>query len=185
MPAKVTGRRGSLLPRLAATSVASCARRVEMPRPGRNYEPRVMPAEAPRVAPPARDNAFRTCGQLGHWARDCRQPRRTQAHIAQAEEEPTLLMAHVSIDLPPAAPATTALLHLDEPKAHALLGDGSDNDKTDGWCLDTGATHHMTGRREFFTELDSDVRGSVKFGSDVYARVCSCRHCWASKCRGL
>jgi hypothetical protein len=24
--------------------------------------------------------------------------------------------------------------------------------------------HHMTGRREFFTELDSDVRDSVKFG---------------------
>jgi hypothetical protein len=57
-----------------------------------------------------------------------------------------------------------ALLHLDESRAHALLGDGSSNDKTDGWRLDTGATHHMTGRWEFFTELDSDVRGSVKFG---------------------
>jgi hypothetical protein len=33
-----------------------------------------------------------------------------------------------------------------------------------GWCLDTGTTHHMTGRREFFIELDSSVRGSVKFG---------------------
>jgi hypothetical protein len=32
------------------------------------------------------------------------------------------------------------------------------------WCLDIGATHHMTGRREFFTEHDSSVRGSVKFG---------------------
>ena len=73
-------------------------------------------------------------------------------------------MAHASIELPPAAPAAVALLHLDEPKAHALLGDGSDNDKTDGWCLDTGATHHMTGLQEFFTELDSSVRGSVKFG---------------------
>jgi hypothetical protein len=73
-------------------------------------------------------------------------------------------MAHVSIELPPAAPAAAALLHLDEPKAHALLGDGSDNDKTDGWCLDTVATHHMTSRREFFTELDFDVQGSVKFG---------------------
>jgi hypothetical protein len=27
-------------------------------------------------------------------------------------------------------------------------------------------------------------RGSVK-GRDVYARVCSYRQCWASKCRGL
>jgi hypothetical protein len=34
----------------------------------------------------------------------------------------------------------------------------------EGWCLDTGATHHITGRREFFTEFDSSVRGSVTFG---------------------
>jgi hypothetical protein len=80
------------------------------------------------------------------------------------EEEPVLLVAQVSIELSPAVSAATTLLHLDEPRAHALFGDGSSNDKTDGWCLDTDATHHMTGRREFFTELDSDVWGSVKFG---------------------
>jgi hypothetical protein len=80
------------------------------------------------------------------------------------EEEPALLVAHASIELSPAASATAILLHLDEPRAHALLGDGSSNDKIDGWCLDTGATHHMIGRREIFTELDSDVRGFIKFG---------------------
>jgi hypothetical protein len=80
------------------------------------------------------------------------------------EEESALLLAHASIELSSAASAATTLLHLDEPRAHALLSDDSSSDKTDGWCLDTGATHHMTGRREFFTELDSDVRGSVKFG---------------------
>jgi hypothetical protein len=80
------------------------------------------------------------------------------------EEEPALLLAHASIELSPMASTTTALLHLDETRAHSLLGDGSSNDKTNGWCLDTGASHHMTGRREFFTELDSDVWGSVKFG---------------------
>jgi hypothetical protein len=79
------------------------------------------------------------------------------------EEEPGLLLAHTSIKLSPTASAVAALLHLDEPRAHALLDNGSGNDKTDGWCLDTGATHHMTARWEFFTELDSDVRGSVKF----------------------
>jgi hypothetical protein len=62
------------------------------------------------------------------------------------------------------APTAAALLHLDESKARAFLGDGSNKDMIEGWCLDTGATHNMTGRREFFTELDSSVRGSVKFG---------------------
>jgi hypothetical protein len=80
------------------------------------------------------------------------------------EEEPALLLAHASIELSPATSATSALLHHDELRAHTLLDDGSSSDKTDRWCLDTGTTHHMTGRWEFFTELDSDVRGSVKFG---------------------
>jgi hypothetical protein len=85
------------------------------------------------------------------------------------EEEPALLLAalllaHASIELPLAASAAAAFLHLHEPRAHAFLGDASNNDKTDGWCPDIGATHHMTGRREFFIELDPSVRGSVKFG---------------------
>ena len=62
------------------------------------------------------------------------------------------------------APAAAALLHLDEPWAHVFLGNGFGGDKIDGWYLDAGATHHMTGRREFFSEVDSGVRGSVKFG---------------------
>jgi hypothetical protein len=75
-----------------------------------------------------------------------------QAHIAQVEEEePALLVAHTSIELSPVASAAAALLHLNEPRAHALLSDGSSSDKTDAWCLDTSATHHMAGRRELFT----------------------------------
>jgi hypothetical protein len=119
---------------------------------------------------PTRDGACHNRGKLGHWAKECRQPRRGQAHVAQVEEEePALLLTHASIELSPAASATAALLHLDELRAHALLSDDSNSDKTNGWCLDTGATHHMTSRQEFFTKLDSDVRGSIKFGdaSDV------------------
>ena len=60
--------------------------------------------------------------------------------------------------------AGSAELHLDEPRVHAFLGKGAADDKIDGWYLDTGATHHMIGRREFFSDLDSDMKGSIKFG---------------------
>jgi hypothetical protein len=107
---------------------------------------------------PTRDDVCHNCGKLGHWDKEYRQPRRGQTHIAQVEEdEPVLLLAHASIELSLVASAATALLHIDEPKAHTLLDDGSNNNKTGGWCLDIDATHHMTDRREFFTELDSDV----------------------------
>jgi hypothetical protein len=51
LPAKVIGRRGSLLPRQAAASVASVASRAKMPRQGREDVPRVMTVEAHRAAP--------------------------------------------------------------------------------------------------------------------------------------
>ena len=36
-------------------------------------------AEKPK---PAQDDCCRNCGLAGHWAKDCRQPRRAQAHVA-------------------------------------------------------------------------------------------------------
>ncbi|BAF27802.2 Os11g0199800 [Oryza sativa Japonica Group] len=97
-----------------------------------------------------------------------RKPRKARGGVqlrwARRRAEGGARRAHASIELSSAAPAATAFLHLEEPKVHAFLGNSSSNDKADGWYLDTGATHHMTGRREFFTELDSSVRGSVKFG---------------------
>ena len=44
-----------------------------------------------------------------------------------------------------------------------FLNTSSGEDKLDGWYLDSGATHHMTGHRELFSDLGTTVRGSVRF----------------------
>ena len=54
-------------------------------------------------------------------------------------------------------------LELDERRARVVLNTVVEED-IDEWYLDSGATHHMTGRRELFTDLDGDVSGSVRFG---------------------
>jgi hypothetical protein len=124
------------------------------------------------------DDVCHNCGRHSHWARDCRQPRRGGAvHMAQTEEdgEPTLFLAHASLVLQPrgeeskgearASPhshsmsplTSSALLHIDEPRARAFLGNGSDDDKLEGWYIDSSATHHMTERVGHFADLDHSV----------------------------
>ena len=54
-------------------------------------------------------------------------------------------------------------INLDEPCAEVHLGCvGADQEQQ---CyLDSGASNHMTGSKEAFSELDDDVTGVVKFG---------------------
>jgi hypothetical protein len=145
---RVTGRRGSPLPRRAAASTASGTSRAEAPKPGRKDVPRVAPAEAPPATRSRHETAPAiTVASLVIGPRSIDNHESTRPPCRQVvEEEPALLLAHAPIELSPAASAASALLHLDEPRAHALLGDSSNSDKTDGWRPDTGITHHMTGR---------------------------------------
>jgi len=89
-------------------------------------------------------------------------------HVAEADsDDGALFFAHGVIQLEEKSPevlCTKAAAFLDfaEPRACVFHGDASDEVKLDGWYLDSGATHHMSGRREIF-ELDTTVRGTVKF----------------------
>ena len=91
------------------------------------------------------------------------------AHVVQAgEEDVALFLVHGCVkpqqevgeglkgpSFPLSMSASSTHLHLDESRAHAFLSKGTDDDKIDGWYLNTGATHHMTGWHEFFSDLDS------------------------------
>jgi hypothetical protein len=50
-----------------------------------------------------------------------------------------------------------------------LKEEGDHDTKT--WVLDTGATNHMSGCREAFAELNSEVLGTVRFGDDSVAQI--------------
>jgi hypothetical protein len=107
------------------------------------------------------------CGRTGHWARDCKEPRRQGcAHLVQDDvEEPALLMAEVCALSDSTLEMPSARVVLDERRAVANLGREGDED-AERWFLDTGASNHMTGNRAAFTELDTNVTGSVKFGNN-------------------
>ena len=63
------------------------------------------------------------------------------------------------------------LVHLDEPRAQALLGSTDDTERVEGWYLDTGASNHMTGRLDVFSNLDRSVHGDVKFGDGSVVEI--------------
>jgi len=56
--------------------------------------------------------------------------------------------------------------YLDEPRAQVHLRRVG-GEQVQRWYLDSGASNHMTGPKEAFSELDDDVTGMVKFGDGL------------------
>ena len=63
-------------------------------------------------------------------------------------------------------------VHLDETRARVFLGEADDSKKMEGWYLDTGASNHMTGCRDAFSEPDHSVAGDVRFGDGSVVEIC-------------
>jgi hypothetical protein len=113
-------------------------------------------------------NQCRRCLKTGHWACECpTKPKKSEAKVAQTEEEgPALFCTAASVNAEPAVRFDA--VDLVEAKVFAQLdGDGS------GECgyFDTGATNHMTGAREAFTELNTSMRGTVRFGDGFVVTI--------------
>lgn len=46
------------------------------------------------------------------------------------------------------------------------------SDKDEGiWYLDNGASNHMTGNKEYFSELNENIKGKVKFGDESCVEI--------------
>jgi hypothetical protein len=125
-------------------------------------------------------------GKRGHWAKECHKKKcneAAQVHMAQGEEEEqSLLLAHctahndpIGVNSAPAvipSPSATphCIIHIDEQKVFTDLGvvEGGDHDR---WIIDTGATNHMTGSWEIFTDLDLQVYNMVKFSDGSVTQI--------------
>ena len=73
------------------------------------------------------------------------------------------LVAHVALASPAATAAGTKEVHIREDKLFVQLGE-KNRDGFTRWILNTGAMNHMTGERSAFSDLDTSVHGTVRFG---------------------
>jgi len=119
----------------------------------------------------------RNCGLYGHWAEDCKNPKRErkeEAHHAQADEQPSILLATVNAVHNHVHKVESSLsdtirqeVHLNEKKVFACEEVQGD----DRWVLDTGASNHMTGCRQALRSLDTTVCGTVRFGDGSLVKI--------------
>jgi hypothetical protein len=130
------------------------------------------------------------CGKKGHWARDCQsKPKKEMAYTTQEEESLMLVTASTQIRVAPQARTVQAesaaatqegadagvgalahIVHLREEHVFAQLGEKEEHD-CKSWICDTGATNHMSGSLAAFAELDTTVRGTVRFGDDSMTEI--------------
>ncbi|KAD1527671.1 hypothetical protein E3N88_42680 [Mikania micrantha] len=103
------------------------------------------------------------CDQYGHYASVC--PDRIQKNqeanfVREDESDPGLYMMKQSEDV----------IALDEKQVMPKKFD-SEPMKENWWYLDNGASNHMTGNKEFFSELNEKVTGRVRFGDDSSVQI--------------
>ncbi|KAJ0982161.1 hypothetical protein J5N97_010416 [Dioscorea zingiberensis] len=118
------------------------------------------------------------CNEFGHFASECSKPKREKAHLAEknGDDEPSLLMIE-TCELSKTEELGDETVMLNEDNVKPNLGvDG--NGCSELWYLDTGASNHMSGCIDVFSDMDTSVFGStIKFGDgsaggDTRSRIC-------------
>ncbi|KAF2284725.1 hypothetical protein GH714_029592 [Hevea brasiliensis] len=115
------------------------------------------------------------CGKMGHFASECLSKEKDeQANLTETEEvEPALLLIEncelnvskeeIYIEEPSLLMIETC--EVTEGEVYVAATGGSLM-KEAGWYLDTGASNHMAGDINYFSEIDQSIFGKVKFGDE-------------------
>lgn len=95
------------------------------------------------------------CDQFGHYASSCPERKQEQESNLTEETDATLFMMMNSSET----------VYLNEEKVNPKKFKSMHGEEN-LWYLDNGASNHMTGNKEFFSELNERVTGKVRFGDD-------------------
>lgn len=96
------------------------------------------------------------CDKLGHYAADCPDRLLKLHETAEKKEEET----HEADDL-----MMHEIVYLNEQKIKPSIYE-TEQDMSNLWYLDNGASNHMSGNRVFFKDLNETITGKVRFGDD-------------------
>jgi len=118
---------------------------------------------------PRRKGRCQNCGIYGHWAQECKRPKKEKkkdaAHpeanvaVGGVDQQGALMVATCDV-----MHGSSQFVHLTEKVIPVPVPD-------DQWVLDTGASNHMTGTRSMLSQLDTSVRGSVRFGDGSHVAI--------------
>jgi hypothetical protein len=96
-------------------------------------------------------------------------PKKVQVHVAQDEEEASLMLALATL-IHLEVISSRAEVEIHEEKVFAHLDEEKERD-AGTWVLDTEVTNHMSGCRVAFTKINMAVLGTVYFSDDLVGRI--------------
>lgn len=112
------------------------------------------------------------CDLYGHYASECESKRRgEEAHLThvQEEEDQELLLAMSTAS---ASMESCNLVLLNEEKVEPRLRvDGETHVSSNEWYFNNKASNHMTCEWNKFHDLDSTVKGHIKFGDGSTMKI--------------
>ncbi|KAJ9551322.1 LOW QUALITY PROTEIN: hypothetical protein OSB04_015367 [Centaurea solstitialis] len=110
------------------------------------------------------------CDEYGHYASECKAPKRNdgEANLTQTQEEEPALLLSVCGEK---TEKNDTMVLLNEDKVFPSRNEAKNEKGEDIWYLDTGASNHMTGVKEFFAEVDETITGQVRFGDGSKVQI--------------